>query len=124
MAKLKYLADMNISPLTVSVLCHKGYDVLRVNAVLSPSVTDEQILLHSREREYVVITEDMDFSALLALSGYGRPSVVSLRLSFSDPESVADRLIHVLPLCEKSLEEGCVVSVSDEAIRMRRLPIG
>jgi len=82
------------------------------------------ILLHSREREYVVITEDMDFSALLALSGYGRPSVVSLRLSFSDPESVADRLIHVLPLCETSLAEGCVVSVSDEAIRMRRLPIG
>ena len=123
MAKLKYLADMNISPLTVSMLCHKGYDVLRVSAVMSSTVPDEQILAYGREREYVVITQDMDLSALLALSGHGRPSLVSLRLSYSDPESVAGRLIHVLAVCEDSLEDGCVLSVSDEAIRTRRLPI-
>ena len=124
MPKLKYLADMNISPLTVSILCHKGYDVVRVNTVLSPSASDEQILSYCRERDTVVITEDMDFSALLALSGYEKPSVISLRLSFSNPETVADRLIHILPLCEASLTMGCVVSVSDEAIRTRRLPMG
>ena len=124
MLKLKYLADMNLSPLTVSILCHKGYDVVRVNAVLSSSASDDQILSYCRERDHVVITEDMDFSALLALSGYEKPSVISLRLSFSDPETVADRLIHILPLCEASLTAGCVVSVSDEAIRTRRLPMG
>jgi predicted nuclease of predicted toxin-antitoxin system len=124
MAKLKYLADMNISPLTVGILCHKGYDILRVNAVLASSATDEAILAYSRERDYVVITEDMDFSALLALGGHERPSLVSLRLSFSDPESVADRLVHCLPLCEKALAEGAVVSVSDDIIRTRCLPIG
>ena len=124
MEKLKYLADMNLSPLTVSILCHAGYDVVRVNSVLAPSSTDEQILFYCREYDFVVITEDMDFSALLALKGFDKPSVISLRLSFSDPESVAERLLHVLPLCEPSISSGCVVSVSDEAIRTRRLPMG
>lgn len=124
MAKLKYLADMNLSPLTVSILCHKGYDVIRANAILPQSARDEQILLYCREHDYVVITEDMDFSALLALNGYAGPSVISLRLSFSDPETVADRLLHVLPLCEASVTAGAVVSVSDETVRTRRLPLG
>lgn len=124
MARLRYLADMNLSPLTVSILCHKGYDVIRANTVLSPSARDEEILLYCRQHDYVVITEDMDFSALLALGGYERPSVISLRLSFSDPETVADRLIHVLPFCEAPLTSGSVISVSDEAIRTRRLPVG
>jgi predicted nuclease of predicted toxin-antitoxin system len=124
MAKLKYIADMNISPLTVSILCRAGYETIRVNKVLSASVPDEQILSYARDNEYVLITEDMDFSALLAVNGYDRPSVVSLRLSFSDPETVADRLIHILPACEGPLVDGCIVAVSDEVIRIRHLPIG
>lgn len=124
MAKLKYMADMNISPLTVSILSRAGYETIRVNTVLSASVPDDQILAYARDNEYVLITEDMDFSALLAVNGYERPSVVSLRLSFSDPETVADRLMHVLPTCEVAMAAGCVVAISDEAIRIRHLPIG
>ena len=122
-AAMRFLADMNLSPFTVSILCRAGYDVLRVSSVLPPNVADDQILAFVRDGDYVLITEDMDFSALLAVNGYERPSVLSLRLSFSDPETVAERLLHVLPRCLQPLQEGCVVSVDDQTIRIRHLPI-
>lgn len=123
-SKLKFIADMNLSPFSVEVLCREGYDVVRVNRLISPSAPDEEILACARDGGYVLITEDMDFSALLAVNGCERPSVLSLRLSFSDPETVAERLLHVLPLCESSLSSGAVISVEDDVIRTRHLPLG
>jgi predicted nuclease of predicted toxin-antitoxin system len=120
---LKFLADMNLSPFTVSILCQHGYDVIRVNRVLSGSVPDEQIVAFARREGYVIITEDLDFSALLAVNGYDKPSVLTLRLSFSDPETVAERLLQVLPRCAKAFDEGAIVVVDDRAIRIRRLPV-
>lgn len=121
--RMRFLADMNLSPFTVRILSRAGYDVTRVNSVLSANASDEEILAVSRDGEYTLITQDMDFSVLLAVNGYERPSVISLRLSFSDPETVAARLLHVLPRCLQSLHDGCVVSVEDQAIRIRHLPI-
>jgi hypothetical protein len=40
---------------------------------------------------------DLDFSALLALGGYDQPSLITLRLAMSDPETVTRRLLGVLP---------------------------
>lgn len=122
-ASTRFLADMNLSPFTVSILCREGYDVVRVNTVLPPTIPDDQILAFARDGEYALITEDMDFSALLAVNGYERPSVLSLRLSFSDPETVAERLLQVLPRCLPALREGCIVSVGDRTIRIRHLPL-
>jgi predicted nuclease of predicted toxin-antitoxin system len=120
---VKFLADMNLSPFTVSILRHKGYDVIRVSSVLAPSVSDDRILSFARREGYVILTEDLDFSALLAVNGYDKPSVVTLRLSFSDPETVAERLVQVLPRCMPALHEGAIVVVDDRAMRIRGLPI-
>lgn len=119
----RFLADMNLSPFTVSILRHKGYDVIRVCSVLAPSVPDDQILAYARREGYFILTEDLDFSALLAVNGCESPSVVTLRLSFCDPETVAERILQVLPRCMTVLNEGAIVVVDDRAMRIRRLPI-
>lgn len=103
---MRFLADMNISPLTVEALAAEGVDIVRVSSLLPVSASDEDILSLARERGHVVITQDMDFSALLALGGHDQPSLVTLRLLNTDPDVVTERLRQVLPQIKRPCAEG------------------
>jgi predicted nuclease of predicted toxin-antitoxin system len=120
---LRFLADMNISPLTVQALAAEGVDIVRVSSLLPTNASDEKILALARQQGRVVITHDTDFSALLALGGYDQPSLVTLRLLNTDPPVVTERLRAILPQIEAALRRGCAVTVEDHTVRMRQLPI-
>jgi len=123
MADIQLLADMNISPQTVTFLQQQGWDMIRVSEVLSATASDSEILEFARREERVIVTQDLDFSTLLALSGYNQPSLITLRLLASDPDTVNQKLIEVLPTIKQELEEGCAVTMEDTVVRIRRLPI-
>ena len=108
---------MNVSPKTVSVFQRLGVDMIRVSSLLPDNALDEAILNLARKTGRVLITQDLDFSALLAIHGYDRPSLITLRLSHSDPQTVTDRLREVIPKIEDTLAEGCAVTVEDRVIR-------
>ena len=120
---VQFLADMNISPLTVAALADEGMDILRVSSLLPASASDSDILSLARQQGRILITQDLDFSALLALGGYDRPSLVTLRLLNTDPGVVTARLRQVLPRIEAVLRRGCAVTVEDSSVRVRQLPI-
>ncbi|MEN6333311.1 MAG: DUF5615 family PIN-like protein [Phycisphaerales bacterium] len=120
---VRFLADMNLSPLTVAALAKDGTDIVRVSSLLPANASDETILDLARREGRVVITQDMDFSALLALGGHDRPSLVTLRLLDTDPDVVTRRLQDVLPQIESVLRQGSAVTIEDGAVRVRRLPI-
>ncbi len=98
-------------------------DIIRVSELLPIDAPDEEILELARREGRTVITHDLDFSALLALGGYDRPSLITLRLSDGDPEVVTRRLLEVLPQMESRLQHGCAATVDDAAVRVRKLPI-
>lgn len=123
MAPTRLLADMNISPKTVDALREQGWDAIRVSQMLPMDASDEEILELARREARVVVTQDLDFSALLALGGYDQPSLITLRLGMSDPETVTRRLLGVLSGLEEVLRQGSVVTVDDVAVRVQRLPM-
>jgi predicted nuclease of predicted toxin-antitoxin system len=120
---LRFLADMNISPLTVAALQTAGWDIVRVSDVLPRTASDLAILAAARQTERVVITQDLDFSTLLALGGYDQPSLVTLRLAYTDPDLVTQRLLHVLPQIADALQQRNAVTVDERTVRIRKLPI-
>jgi predicted nuclease of predicted toxin-antitoxin system len=115
---------MNISPQTVAFLRQRGWDIIRIPEVLPATASDREILEFARQQERVIVTQDLDFSTLLALSGYNQPSLITLRLMVSDPETVNQKLIEILPGKEEALKEGSAVVIDDVAVRIRKLPIG
>lgn len=123
MAGSSFLADMDISPRTVEALCQRGWDIVRVSHFLLVNARDAEILQLARQQGRVMVTQDLDFSALLALGGHDRPSLITLRLYASDPETVTRRLLDVVPRVETELQEGCAVTIEDATFRIRRLPI-
>jgi predicted nuclease of predicted toxin-antitoxin system len=66
---LEFLANMNISPLTVRQLNGLGWNVVRIPEVLDPQSKDSEALHYARTNNKVLITQDTDFSMLLAVGG-------------------------------------------------------
>jgi predicted nuclease of predicted toxin-antitoxin system len=120
---VRFLADMNLSPSTVADLTSEGIDIVRVSSLLPMNASDKEILDLARSEERVVITHDVDFSALLALGGYNRPSLITLRLLDTDPDLVTQRLRQVLPQIEAALRKGSAITIDDKSVRIRELPI-
>lgn len=123
MTSLRFLVDMNLSPRIVTNLSQQGWDILRVSQVLPMDTEDSEILEFARQQNRVIITQDLDFSSLLALGGYEKPSLITFRLSLPDPEAITRKLLELLPRIEDRLLEGCVVVVDDRRVRIRSLPI-
>ena len=123
MTLLRFLVDMNLSPKIVIDLRQEGWDILRVSQVLPMDAEDSEILKFARQQNRVIITQDLDFSSLLALGGYEKPSLITFRLSVPDPEIITQKLLELLPDIEEALLEGCAIVIDDRRVRVRRLPI-
>lgn len=61
--KIKFIADMHISPLTVGDLQKAGYDIIRVTEKLPATASDVEIVRLAYQEKAAVITQDLDFSA-------------------------------------------------------------
>jgi predicted nuclease of predicted toxin-antitoxin system len=121
--KSKFIADIHISPLTVQELQKKGYDIFRVTEKLPATSSDKEIIHLAHQERAVIITQDLDFSAIVAQSGLNSPSVISLRVANAKPVIITRILISVLPLIETELCEGAIVSIDEKEYRIKKLPV-
>ncbi len=123
MKNIRLLADVHISPKTVGDLQKQGYEIIRSSEVLPTNAPDINILEFARTENWVVLTQDLDFSMLVALSRYSQPSLITLRLSSAKPDTVTQKLLDVLPQIEEALQEGSAITIQDDSIRIRKLPV-
>jgi predicted nuclease of predicted toxin-antitoxin system len=123
MNNLRFIADVHISPLTVAALKSNGYDIFRTTELLPTTASDSNILEIARIETRIIITQDLDFSMLIALAKYNQPSLITLRLSSAKPDIVTQKLLIVLPNLEEELRSGSAITINDNSIRIRKLPI-
>lgn len=121
---MRFLADQNVSPLTVSFLREAGHDAIRVSEVLPHNAPDRIILAFAARERRVVLTHDLDYSGLLVTERSPVASLVLMRLSTTRVEQVNEILRRVLPTVEAVLETGAIVVVEDASVRVRPLPPG
>lgn len=104
--KLKFLADMGISPLTVEWLRGQGYDARHLHKGGLERLPDPESLEKARREQRVLLTHDLDFPYLLAQAGAEGPSVVLFRLADMRPDSVNRHLELVLRRPKRSSGKG------------------
>ncbi|MFA5072953.1 MAG: DUF5615 family PIN-like protein [Nitrospirota bacterium] len=121
---MNFIADMHISPLTVAALRNAGYAIIRVTEKLPATSSDKEIVQLADQDKATIITQDLDFTAIVAQSGLQGPSIISLRVADAKPQAITALLKKVLPLVEADIAKGALISVDDEGYRIRRLPIG
>lgn len=120
---MRFLADMGISMHTVAWLRQQGHDAVHLREEGLQRLPDTEAMTKARSENRIVLTMDLDFGYLLAVSRASLPSVILFRLSDESSEVVNVHLAEVLSRCASDLQSGAVISVSDTAIRVRKLPI-
>lgn len=120
---MRILADVHISPSTVLRLNDLGHDAVRADTILPGSAADRAIVGLAVAEDRVILTQDLDFSEIIALSGDVRPSLITLRLSDPTVENVNLVLESVLPDLEPAVVAGIAATVEDNRTRIRQLPI-
>jgi len=123
LAPHRFLADFNISPVTVAILQQQGWEIVRASAFVPATASDEELLVLARYERRTIVTQDLDFSALLALKGLSQPSLITLRLASGDPVEVARRLNAAAVALAEVLHQPCAVTIEDLKIMVRELPI-
>ena len=119
--KIKFIADIHISPITISELNAKGIDIKRVTEYLPANASDEQIIDAAIKNDSAIITQDLDFSNLIMNYGLKKPSIISIRIEKPFPLKVAELLIELLPKIQTELQEGSIISLSEHSFRIRKL---
>ena len=120
---MKFLADMGISPKTVSFLNSLAHDAVHLKDQGLQRAFDSFILEKALNEGRVLLTHDLDFAELLAASGGTAPRVIVCRLRHLHPDRVNICLNMIIKKHIEALEKGVIISVDEGLIRVRYLPI-
>ena len=106
------------------VLKTAGHDAVHVRDYGLQVATDQVVLAQARGESRVLISADTDFGTLLAREGADRPSIMLIRrLTGRRAAEQAAIILANLDVVSEDLDSGAVVVLTDEWVRVRRLPI-
>lgn len=120
---MKLLVDMNLSPEWCPVLAAQSWESLHWSTVGDPRATDDVIMTWAGVHRYVLFTHDLDFGALLAVSGAGGPSVVQVRTHDITPSRLGPLVVATIHEHAAALEAGALITIDEGRARVRILPI-
>ncbi|MFZ5512108.1 MAG: DUF5615 family PIN-like protein [Pseudomonadota bacterium] len=120
---MKLPVDMNLSPRWVSVLAGAGIEAAHWSTVGAANATDAEIMAYARAQGYVVLTHDLDFSAILAATHGDKPSVVQIRAENVSPDVIGRAVINALQQMGNELDEGALLTIDPNRARLRLLPL-
>ncbi len=75
---MKLLVDMNLSPSWIDRLVRHGFEAVHWSTIGAATAPDVEILRWANEHGFVLITNDLDFSSILAAGGEATPSVLQI----------------------------------------------
>lgn len=120
---MKFLADMGISPQTITFLRSLQFDAFHLAEQQLYRLPDDQIIELAREQGRIILTHDLDFGTLMAASRAALPSVIIFRLANMTPAYVNHHLQLILAEHQAALIKGALLSVREGQVRVRLLPI-
>jgi predicted nuclease of predicted toxin-antitoxin system len=121
---MRFLADMGISHIVVTWLQAQGHDATHLRDEGLHRLENGEIFTKAFRESRIILTWDLDFTEILALSGRHTVSAVIFRLVNTRSAHVIERLARVLQESAQDLEDGAIISVEEARHRIRLLPLG
>ncbi len=119
---MKLLVDMNLSPRWIAFLRGAGWEATHWSAVGKAEASDSEIMTYAAVNNYVVLTNDLDFAAILAASRQKKPSVAQIRAQDLSPIVIGSQIVAALRHVQKELEAGALLTIESDRTRLRVLP--
>jgi predicted nuclease of predicted toxin-antitoxin system len=90
---MKVLIDVNLSPEWVAFLNTDGIEAIHWSAIGRSNASDAEILGHALQFHCIVLTQDLDFGAILSATGVARPSVIQIRAGRVHPSTLGTQVV-------------------------------
>jgi len=119
---MKILIDMNLSPRWVKLFDDADVESAHWSTIGATNAPDSEIMDYAKANNYIVLTHDLDFSAILAVTHGEKPSVVQIRAENVSPDVIGWPVIAALRQMATELEEGALITVDPKRTRLRLLP--
>ena len=120
---MKLLLDMGLAQSTARLLRTQGHDAIHLREQGLQRLDDQLIVAKALREDRIIVTHDLDFGRIVALSGDRFPSVITFRLEDMRAQQVNRYLQDVLSRFAPELGTGALISVTEQAVRVRRLPV-
>ena len=117
---MRFLADMGVAQRIVEWLRAEGHEVVHLREEGLQRMPNGEIFKKAASEDRIILTFDLDFGEIVALSGDRRVSVILFRLHNTRTPHVIDRLRKVLKDAGQALEQGAIVVVEESRHRARR----
>jgi predicted nuclease of predicted toxin-antitoxin system len=114
---------MGLAQSVVQWLRDEGHDALHLREHDLHRLPNGEIFDKAYSENRIILTFDLDFGEIVALSGGRTASFILFRLHNTTSEHVISRLKKVLDDSGQDLEKGAIVVVEENRHRVRRLPI-
>ena len=120
---MRFLADMGVANKVVEWLKEKGQDAIHLREQSLQRLPNGDIFKKAILEKRVVLTFDLDFGEIIALSENKTTSAIIFRLRNTRAIHVIERLDRVLQGSSDAIEKGSIISVEEDRYRIRYLPI-
>ena len=120
---MRLTIDENLPPSWCEFLTQEGYETHHWKDLGSCGDPDDLILDYAQAHQTIILTQDLDFTRLLALRGSGLPTVIQLRNDCPIPSIIGSAVLQVLSAHKVALESGALVSLELDRHRIRLLPL-
>ncbi len=119
---MRFLADMCIDVRVVRWLNSHGHDATHLRDQDLQRLPNGDIFEKAIEESRVILTFDLDFGEIVALSKGRKTGVILFRLRNTRTDHVLQRLPNVISDCTDALAKGVVVIVEETRHRIREFP--
>ena len=120
---MKIVIDMNISPDIVSILKDNGFEAIHWLTIGASNAPDREIIAWAKDNNHAILTHDLDFGTILAVSQASAPSVIQIRTQNLLSSDFQTLLISVLKQFQLELERGALITIDPNRAKVRILPI-
>ena len=120
---MKLLSDMNLAPRWIKVLTQAGFEADHWSELGPGNAPDAEIMQYAKTHDQVILTHDLDFGAILAVTHGEKPSVVQIRAEDVSPDTIGPLIVAALRQMNAELEQGALLIIDPERSRLRILPL-
>ena len=121
---MRFLADMGVAQGVVHWLRAEGHDAVHLREENLHRLPNGAIFEKAYREKRILLTFDLDFGEIVALSANRAISVILFRLQNARAQHLIIRLRKVFEDSGQALDQGAIVVVEETRHRVRHLPIG
>jgi len=120
---MKILVDMNLSPRWADYLTGKDIEAVHWSSIGCHDAPDTEIITYAKDQGFTILTSDLDFGFILAITHGKKPSVIQTRIDVLSPDAIGSIVIGAIKQLAADIENGALVTINTHKTRVSVLPL-